>query len=78
MEIQISGCKDCPMYHSSWQHHPIKLISKCKYPNYEIENIKTVLGNGGFVTPITPENCQLKNDPISISCLNQSGKTKTP
>ena len=42
-----------------------------------IEDIKTALGEGGYVTPQTPDNCPLNENPITI-CLNQSGKTKTP
>ena len=78
MEYPISGCDSCPMYYMAWQNNPIRLVSKCKYPNANIENIKTELGEGGFVMPITPEFCPLINEPISFSCLNQSGKTKTP
>lgn len=65
------------MYEKFWAGIPIRLISKCKYPNSMIEDIKTELVEGGFVMPIDPPNCPLNENPITI-CLNQSGKTKTP
>lgn len=54
------------MYEKFWAGIPIKLISRCKYPNSNIENIKTELGEGGYVTPVTPENCPIKNESITI------------
>ena len=67
MNYEISGCKVCPMYEKFWAGIPIKLISKCKHPNSNIENIKTELGEGGYVTPITPISCPLETEPITIS-----------
>lgn len=65
--ILVNGCRDCPLYEKYWIAHPIKLISRCKYPNSNIENIKTELGEGGYVTPITPIQCPIKNEPITIT-----------
>ena len=67
MNYEISGCKVCPMYEKFWAGIPIKLISRCKHPNSNIENIKTELGEGGYVTPITPIQCPIKNEPITIT-----------
>lgn len=71
MNYEVSECKSCPLYSMYWIAHPIKLISKCKHPNSNIENIKTELGEGGFVTPITPIQCPIKNEPITITWKQQ-------
>jgi len=55
------------MYEKYWAGIPIKLISICKHPNSMIEDIKTELGEGGYVVPITPEICPIKKESITIS-----------
>ena len=67
MNYEIIGCVTCPMYEKYWLGIPTRLVSKCKHPNSNIDNIKTELGEGGYVTPITPTSCPLNTGAITIS-----------
>jgi hypothetical protein len=68
MELTVEGCSNCPMYQykidSNW-----KTISKCNHPllitNIDL-NIKRSYEKEKGIIPLTPENCPLNEENITL------------
>jgi hypothetical protein len=72
MEVQITGCKDCPLFDNTGAEYG----TYCHHPNRKTEEHTSSIGTSWFADapiidgadnePITPEWCPLIWEPITI------------
>lgn len=68
MKLQVTGCKDCPMYYwavDDWRGTE----TKCNHPSAPEQDLVENIDTDKSQVPTTPDWCPLKHDPITIEII---------
>jgi hypothetical protein len=60
-EIKVTGCKDCPMFDNGSNY---EYVATCKITGTEPKGIDYAKS---VYEPITPDNCPLKKESITVT-----------
>ncbi len=65
MEVKVTGCGDCPMFKCSHDDR-YGWSTDCGHPSFEERGVIEEIDIDKYGNPITPENCPLNKEPITI------------